>query len=96
MLLLLFHVSFGKCLCFGDMSGVFSISHDMYVFLLILMRPAVLTVRTCTEWGDLGLTTSTMADIDPDGAAGDLEPTRVFCDMTSEGGVGVTVIGMLF
>ncbi|XP_071117871.1 A disintegrin and metalloproteinase with thrombospondin motifs adt-1-like isoform X2 [Haliotis cracherodii] len=49
--------------------------------------------RTCSEWGVRGLLSNTMADIDPDEAEGLLEPTRVYCDMTSQNGAGVTVIG---
>ncbi|XP_067679122.1 A disintegrin and metalloproteinase with thrombospondin motifs adt-1-like isoform X3 [Haliotis asinina] len=49
--------------------------------------------RTCSEWGVRGLMSNTMADVDPDEAEGLLEPVRVYCDMTSENGVGVTVIG---
>ncbi|XP_048256067.1 SCO-spondin-like isoform X19 [Haliotis rufescens] len=49
--------------------------------------------RTCSEWGVRGLLSNTMADIDPDEAEGLLEPTRVYCDMTSQDGAGVTVIG---
>ncbi|KAK6188476.1 hypothetical protein SNE40_004643 [Patella caerulea] len=46
--------------------------------------------RTCSEWGQRGLEASTMADVEPDA---DLEPVKVYCDMESEGGVGVTVLG---
>ncbi|XP_046560771.1 A disintegrin and metalloproteinase with thrombospondin motifs adt-1-like, partial [Haliotis rubra] len=49
--------------------------------------------RTCSEWGVRGLMSNTMADIDPDDAEGLMEPTLVYCDMTSENGAGVTVIG---
>ncbi|KAK6991172.1 SCO-spondin [Biomphalaria glabrata] len=50
--------------------------------------------RTCTELGQRGLVENTMADIDPDGPTlYSLEPVSVYCDMVSNNGTGVTVLG---
>ncbi|XP_041359749.1 SCO-spondin-like isoform X3 [Gigantopelta aegis] len=49
---------------------------------------------TCTEWGERGLKESTMAHIDPFKKPEALQqPILVYCDMESEDGTGVTVIG---
>ncbi|KAK7100724.1 hypothetical protein V1264_023622 [Littorina saxatilis] len=48
--------------------------------------------RTCHEWMERGLTASTLADIDPDGDD-KLEEVEIQCDLDSEPGNAITVIG---
>ena len=51
--------------------------------------------HTCSEWQERGLTVTTMADIDPDGEEGILEPVEILCDLDSEPGLAITVIGKI-
>ena len=51
------------------------------------------TAHTCSEWQQRGLTVTTMADIDPDGEEGSLEPVVILCDLDAEPGESITVIG---
>jgi hypothetical protein len=48
--------------------------------------------RTCSELKEKGMKDSTRAEIDPDGRAPAIY-FWVYCDMESEDGVGVTVLG---
>jgi hypothetical protein len=50
--------------------------------------------HTCAEWVERGLTISTLADIDPDGDDGPLDPVNVDCDLDTQPGQGITIIGM--
>ena len=51
------------------------------------------TAHTCSEWQQRGLTVTTMADIDPDGEEGSLEPVVILCDLDAEPGESISVIG---
>jgi hypothetical protein len=53
-------------------------------------------VRTCNEMKRLrGLNYNTWVQIDPDGKNTGVDPFFVWCDMKTEGGVGVIVIGKM-
>ncbi|XP_022086669.1 macrophage mannose receptor 1-like isoform X2 [Acanthaster planci] len=51
-----------------------------------------LNVISCAEWKRQGYTSSGYYTIDPDGPAFGNDPFRIYCDMTSDGNTGITVI----